>query len=124
MPTNWDICYMKTGAPVALDNAPTADSGADDPRTLTTPNAPFVISDKYGRDQSPELMLFAVGGSPTVNVYVYSEMAKTWIRYATGLLPTPTVTVFVPIPVDALVFIQVTSSGTATGVFAGVIPTS
>lgn len=116
--SNWDFCYSKSGAPVANDNAPTVDGGANDPRTFTGSNGPFVVTDKYGIEQSPQLVIFSVGGTATVNVYVYSKAANSWLIAGT-CAPSATGPAKVSVPPHSLVFIQVVANGGATSIYAG-----
>jgi len=120
--SNWDFIYKKTGAPVALDNAPTVDGGADDPRAKAGTNCSFTVTDKYGVEQCPQLLIFAVGGTPTLTVHIYTKTTNSWLPLASAVAPTPTVPAKVSVPPDSLVWIQITANGTTTGVYAGLQP--
>lgn len=126
---NWDFRYKKTGAPAALDNAPTVDGGADDPTNVAKGTAgAFSVGDKYGVDTAVDLMIFAEGGNPTCILYVWSKAAGSgsagkWILFKDAITPTPTAPVSVKVPPHAKLFLRVSVNAAATAIYAGIMPT-
>ena len=120
--SNWDFTYVNKTPANAL--APTTDAGVSDPDGVTLANAgigAFDTTDKYllGAGSTTNLLLFAVAGSPVLQVYVYSFGLKAWVVLADNVVPTPLVPARIKIPPYSRLYVRVQTVGTTTAVYAG-----
>lgn len=118
---SWDLTYVNTSPTNAL--APTTDGGVSDPDGSLLADegiGSFEVTDKLsaGTGGATDLVLFSVGGNPTLQIYVYSR-ALGWILLWDAVTPTPSVPVRYRVPSYAKCYIRVQAAGGATSISAG-----
>lgn len=117
----WDFSY-KNSAPADVA-VPTIDGTATDPDAATLANAgigSFEVSDLFHLSTgSPiDLVIFSVGGSPILQIYVYAKSAG-WVLLHDNVVPTPTVPARRQLPPYSKCYIRVQTKGTTTAIYAG-----
>lgn len=115
---NWNVVYRKSGAPVAVDAAPTNDGTATDPSTFEQYGSFISYPLKSLHEGAPPaLWLLATGGTVTATIYVL--VGTTWMPFKTAASITATDATVVNVPPHAKLFIRVTAAPAATLLVAG-----